>query len=163
MPRRTWGFVLLGAWMSALVGCFSLGNIKSGAVVDVGPPSGEKDRTLDYWNQVRGAMREKSTATELRQVANVVRRQAETIRSLPIDGVDYDLYVSANAVAQSQEKMLTLAEKANYDLAVLRSDAELRKSYPEAGQHTSAAINKLKNLRATLSTRYGAEFLPLED
>jgi hypothetical protein len=99
----------------------------------------------------------------LKQVAALVSMQADSIRKLPLDGVDKDLYVAALSIAQSQEKMLAAAQSAGYSASALRADPELKKTYSEAGQQTTAAIARLKSLQPALSARYGVPFPPIED
>jgi hypothetical protein len=160
--RRTLGLVLLASVIGALVGCFTTDK-KLEPVGPIGPPTGEKEPTLEYWNKVREVMRLKTTSSDMRQVAAIVQRQADAVRQLPIQGVDKDLYVAALAVAQNQDKELKTAEAAGYSPAALRADPELRKSYSDASQQVTAAITRLKALAPTLSARYGAPFAPIED
>jgi hypothetical protein len=163
--RRTLGLALLAGFVGTIIGCFSTGTQRPEPVTNVGPPTGDKEHTLEYWGQVREVMRQKTTSPDMnmRQVATLVRHQADTLRKLPLEEVDKELFVAALSVAQSQEKMLTAAEAANFNPASLRADTELRKTYSEAGQQIDAAIARLKALHTKLSARYGVTFPPIDD
>jgi hypothetical protein len=161
--RRTLGLALLMGLFGSLIGCFTSGSQPPVTVASVGPPTGDKEHTLEYWGKVREAMRLQTTSPDMRQVAAVVRQEADMVRQLPVDGVDLDLVVAANAVAQCQEKMLAAASTANYNRALLRADPDLQHAYSEALQQTSAAITRLKALHSKLSARYGVTFAPIED
>ena len=161
--RRTLGLVLLVGIAAPLVGCFTTEPQPPEPITAVGPPVGEKNHTLEYWGKVRDVMQLKSTSPEMRQVAAVVQRQADTVRKLQTDDVDHDLYVAALAVAQSQEKLLKAAEAAGYSPAALRADPDLKKSYSSACQQIAAATAYLKALQPKLSARYGVPFPPIED
>jgi hypothetical protein len=129
----------------------------------MGQPTGDKEHTLEYWGKVRELMQLQSNSSELRQVATVVKRQTDGVRSLQIDGVDHDLYVASLAVAQYQDKLLKATEDAGYNLAALRANADLKKTYSDACQQIAAAIAHLKALQPTLSARYGVQFPAIED
>ncbi|HEV3436325.1 MAG TPA: hypothetical protein VG122_03135 [Gemmata sp.] len=164
--RRTLGLALLTTFVGTIIGCFSTGNEQPEPIAtNVGTPTGDKEHTLEYWGKVREVMRQKTPTPEMnmRQVATIVRQEADTLRKLPVDGVDRDLFVAALAVAQSQEKMLAAADTASYNPKALREDPELKKTYTEAGQQTTAAIARLKALHTLLSARYGVPFPPIED
>ena len=160
--RRTLGFVLLAGLAGIVTGCFTKENKPPEPVVNGRPPA-DKERTLEYWSKVRDVMRQKTSSNDMQAVATVVRQQAETVRRLPIDGVDYELYVGAIAVAQFQEKLLKAAETAGYSPASLRADPTLRKTYTDACQQVATATADLKALHTKLSTRYGVLFPPIED
>lgn len=163
--RRTLGLVLLMGFVGMMVGCFTTGSEQPETAATAGPPTGDREHTLEYWGKVRDILRQKMTSSDmnLKQVAGIVRQQADTLRKLPVDGVDKDLFVAALAIAQSQEKMLAAADAAGYTPAALRADPELKKTYSDAGQQVTAAIARLKALHAKLSVRYGVTFPPIED
>jgi hypothetical protein len=163
--RRTLGLALLTGFLGTIVGCFTTESRQAAPVANVGPPTGDREHTLEYWSKVRDVMRQRTTSPDmnLKQVAAMVRQEADALRKLPLDGVDKDLYVAALAVAQSQEKMLAAADQAGYSPASLRADPELKKAYSDAGQQTTAGITRLKALQATLSARYGVPFPPIDD
>lgn len=157
--RRTLGFLL--PVVAGLVGCFSLdGSVPR--TLDAGPATGDKDRTLEYWGQLRGVMRMQSRSGDLREVADVVRKQVDAIRALPPESVDVELVAAADALARSQEAVLEAGETAGFNPAALRAAPEVMKSYTDAGRRTSAATMRLKNLRAKLGARYGVAFPPLD-
>jgi len=141
-------------------GCTSTGPFAS--VEDPGPPNGDKDRTLEYWNGLRGVMSQRSNSDDLRALANLVRRQAETIRSLSTEGVDPELAESAVSVAKWQEKVIELAEIADFQLAGLRASPAIAKQFAQANREASAAATRLAQLHARLSARYGTTFSPFE-
>lgn len=160
--RRTLGLVLLASVIGTTLGCFTTDK-KPEPVGPVGPPTGDKEHTLEYWGKMREVMRLKTASSDMKQVAAIVQRQADAVRQLPINGVDKELYVAALAVSQSQDKELKAAAAAGYSPSTLRADPELRKSYAEAGQQVAAGVARLKALAPTLSARYGAPFPPIED
>jgi hypothetical protein len=141
-------------------GCTSTGPFAS--VEDPGPPNGDKDRTLEYWNGLRGGMSQRSNSDDLRALANLVRRQAETIRSLSPERVDPELVEAAEAVAKCQERVIELAEIANFQLAGLRASPAPAREFAQANQRASAAATRLAQLHARLSARYGTTFSPFE-
>jgi hypothetical protein len=162
--RRTLGQALLVGVVGTIVGCFDTGSKQPENLANVGPATGDKDHTLEYWGKVREVMSQKAARTDtIQQVAVMVRRQADTVRRLSIDGVDKELYETANTIAHYQEKQLKAADAASYNPASLRADPEMSKAYVDAGQHVTAAMERLKALRGILSTRYGVQFPPIED
>jgi hypothetical protein len=161
--RRTLGLALLVGIVAPLVGCFTTEPKPQEQVASLGPPTGEKNHTLEYWGKVREVMQLKSTSPDMRQVAAVVKRQADTVRKLQTDDVDHDLYVAALSIAQCQDKLLMAAETAGYSPAALRADPDLKKSYSSACQQIAAATAYLKALQPKLSARYGVPFPPIED
>jgi hypothetical protein len=141
-------------------GCTTTGPFA--AVEDPGPPNGDKDRTLEYWNALRGVMSQRSNSDDLRALANLVKRQAETIRSLSAEGVDPELVGAAAAVAKCQEKVIELAEVADFQLAALRASPAIARQFAQANQQASAAVARLAQLHARLSARYGTTLSPFE-
>jgi hypothetical protein len=129
---------------------------------DPGPPNGDKDRTLEYWNGLHGVMSQRTNSDDLRSLANLVQRQSETIRGLPPDGVDPELVAAAGAVAKCQERVIEMAEIADFQLAGLRASPAVAKQFAQANQQASAAGARLAHLHARLSARYGATFAPFE-
>lgn len=160
--RRTLGLLSFTVVAGIVVGCFNSPSPRT-EPGPVGKATGDKDHTLEYWNKVREALRARSSSSDLRQLADIIRNQADTVRRLPSEGVDMDLVVAANAVAQSQEKMLKVADAAGYNLATIRGDQEMKNTYLGAGQQTTSRMEALKALAPTLSARYGANFPPIED
>jgi hypothetical protein len=155
--RRALGFILP---VIVAAGCVSGGLFAPAE--DPGPPNGDPDRTLDYWNGVRGVMTQRTNSDDLRALANLVQRQSETIRSLPTDGVDPELVAAADAVAKCQEKVIELAEIADFQLAALRTSPAVARQFAQANQQASAATGRLARLRSRLSARYGVEFAHFE-
>ena len=131
-------------------------------VEDPGPPSGDPDRTLEYWNGLSGVMSLRSTSDDLRALANLVQRQSETIRSLPDDGVDPELVDAARAVATCQEKVIELAEIADFQLTALRTSPALAKQFAQANQQASAAAARLAKMHSLMSARYSVEYAAFE-
>jgi hypothetical protein len=129
-------------------------------VDDPGPPNGDKERTLAYWNGLRGAFAQRSKSDELRALTSLVRRQSETIRNLPSEGVDPELLSAANAVAACQDKVIEMAEVADFQLNALRASPVLAKEFAQANQQASAAAARLAQLHARLSSHYGITFEP---
>ena len=161
--RRAPGILLLAAVFVTVIGCFTTGS-QTVETADIGPPTGDKDHTLEYWGKVREVMRLRSDGpSDLRQLSEAVRKQADTVRHLQIDGVDMELIVAANAVAQSQEKMLKVVDAANCNIANIRVDPELKTSYTSAGQQIATAMANLKALAPRLSARYKVTFPPIDD
>jgi hypothetical protein len=156
--RRTLGFILPIVFAAA--GCVSGGPFAP--YEDPGPPNGDKDRTLNYWNGLRGVMSQRTKSDDLRALANLVQRQSETIRGLPPEGVDPELVSTAVAVAKCQEKVIELAEIADFELAGLRASPVVAKQFAEANQQASAAAARLAQLHARLSARYGVAFAAFE-
>ncbi|HEV3386487.1 MAG TPA: hypothetical protein VG097_16810 [Gemmata sp.] len=162
--RRTLVLVLIVGFTGTIVGCFDMGAKQTESAANVGPATGDKEHTLEYWGKVREVMSQKAARTDnMQQVAVMVRRQADTVRKLQLDGVDHDLYVAALAVAQYQDKVLKAADLASYNPASLRADPELSKEYLDASQHVAAAMEALKALRGKLSVRYGVQFPQIDD
>jgi hypothetical protein len=161
--RRTLGFVLLVGMTGIGVGCFTPESKSPEAAVKAGPATGDKDRTLEYWDKVREVLQVKSTAVNMRAEAAIVQRQADAIRRLPIDGVDHDLYVAALQVAQNQDKMLKAADAAGFRPSALQGDPELKAAYSAACQQITSATAYLKSLQPVLSARYHVKFSPIED
>jgi hypothetical protein len=131
-------------------------------VEDPGPPNGDPDRTHEYWNGLRGVMSQRTTSDDLRALANLVQRQSETIRTLPDGGVDPELVDAARAVATCQERVIELAEIADFQLTALRTSPALAKQFAQANQQASAAAARLAKLNVCLSARYGVEFAAFE-
>lgn len=152
--RRALGLLL--PVIVASVGCIS--TLPFTAKEDAGPPNGDKDRTLAYWNGLRGVMSQRSKSDDLRALTNLVRRQAETIRGLSAEGVDPELVAAANAVAKCQDKVIELAEVADYQMAALRGSPIMAKQFAEANRDSSAAVAQLSQLRGRMSGRYGVAF-----
>ena len=155
--RRALGFILP---VFVAAGCVSGGPFAP--VEDPGPPNGDKDRTLEYWNGLRGVMSQRTNSDDLKALANLVQRQSETIRGLPIDGVDPELVAAAGTVAKCQEKVIEMAEVADFQLAGLRGSPAIAKQFALANQQASAATARVALLHSRLSARYGATFAPFE-
>jgi hypothetical protein len=156
--RRTLGFIL--PILVAAAGCVSTGPLAPSE--DPGPPNGDKDRTLEYWGQLRAAMTQRTKSDDLRALANLVQRQADTIRGLPTEGVDPELVSAASAVAKCQEKVVEMAEFADFQLAGLRAAPAVAKEFAQANRQASAAAARLAGLHSRLSARYGVAFVPFE-
>jgi hypothetical protein len=155
--RRALGLLL--PVIVASVGCIS--SLPFTAKEDAGPPNGDKDRTLAYWNGLRGAMGERSKSDDLRALTNLVRKQAETIRGMSAEGVDPELVAAAHAVAKCQDKVIELAEVADFQMAALRASPTMAKQFAEANRDSSAAAARLAELRGRMSGRYGVAFAVL--
>jgi hypothetical protein len=155
--RRAIGFIM-PILLSA--GCTSGGPFAP--VEDPGPPNGDKDRTLEYWHGLRGVMSQRATSDDLRALANLIRQQSDTISGLPPDEVDPELVQAAVAVAKCQEKVIELAEIADFQMAALRVSPALAGQFARANQEASAAGKRLAALHARLSARYGTTFAPFE-
>ncbi len=161
--RRTLGLLSLAAALGSAAACFTTGP-QSPEVGAPGPATGDKDHTLEYWGKVREVLQLRTeTQADLRRVSALVRKQADTIRRLPVDGVDTELVIAANAVAQSQEKQLKTADAADYSAKTIRLDPDLKREYVSAGQQTTSALANLKDLAAKLSARYRVSFPPIEE
>ena len=152
--RRALGLLL--PVIVASVGCIS--SLPFTAKEDAGPPNGDKDRTLAYWNGLRGAMSQRSKSDDLRALTNIVRKQAETIRAMSAEGVDPELVAAANAVAKCQDKVIELAEVAAFQMTALRGSPIMAKQFAEANRESSAAVERLAQLRGRMSARYGVSF-----
>ena len=157
--RRTLGFIL-PVVVGGLVGCFGTGERQPAA--DAGPPAGDKDRTLEYWGKLREAMTPRAKADGLRALTGEVRRQVEAVRNQPVAGVDSELLAAAEELARCQEKVIELAEIADFQIAGLQSSPQMKQAFGEANRQASAATARLKALRAKLSTRYGVSFPVLD-
>lgn len=155
--RRALGFILP---VLVIAGCTSSGPFAP--VEDPGTPNGDKDRTLEYWNGLRGVMSQRTKSDDLRALANLVQRQSDTINGLSSEGVDPELVQAAVAVAKCQEKVIELAEIADFQLAGLRTSPAVAKQFAQANQNASAAAAHLAQLHARLSARYGITFGPFE-
>ena len=153
--RWTLGFIL-PVLIAAATGCISGGLLSPS--VDAGPPNGDKDRTLEYWNGLRGIMGQRSKSDDLRALTNLIQRQASTIRALPTEGVDPELVSAANAVARCQDEVIKLAEIADFQLAALRASPAVAKQFAQANQQATAATANLAQLHSRLSARYGVTF-----
>jgi hypothetical protein len=159
--RRTLGFILPIIVSVAGAGCFLSGN-RQPAVADAGPPTGERDRTLEYWRKLRAVMGERTKADDLRSLTKIVEKQVDVVHNESIEGVDLELVAAAQALAKSQGKVIEVAEIADYRMEGLRASPPAAKQFAQANQEASAAINRLKALRAKLSARYGVNFPPLD-
>jgi hypothetical protein len=149
--RRALGLLL--PVIVASVGCIS--SLPFTAKEDVGPPNGDKDHGL------RGAMNQRSKSDDLRALTNIVRKQAETIRGMSAEGVDPELVAAANAVAKCQDKVIELAEVANFQMAALRASPIMAKQFAEANRESSSAVERLAQQRGRMSSRYGVSFAAL--
>ena len=158
--RRAFTLVSLPVLVVASMGCVTGGLF--GPHEDPGPPNGDKDRTLQYWNGLRAVMSQRSKSDELRALTKLVRQQSETIRGLPTQGVDPELAAAANAVAKCQDKVIELAEVADYQMAGLRASPVMAKEFAQANQQASAAAVQLAQLHSRLSARYGVKFVAFE-
>jgi hypothetical protein len=155
--RRAIGFIM-PILLSA--GCTSGGPFAP--VEDPGPPNGDKQSTLEYWNGLRSVMSQRTKSDDLRALANLVQQQSDTISGLPQDGVDPELVQAAAAVAKCQEKVIELAEIADFQLAGLRASPAVAKQFAQANQNASAAVARLAGLHTRLSARYGTTFAPFD-
>jgi hypothetical protein len=156
--RRTLGFllpILVGG-----LGCFFTGGRQPDTAA--GAPAGDKDRTLEYWGKLRGAMVQQPRSSELRELTNVVRRQVSVVRTQTPDGVDPELLAAAAAFAKSQEKVIELAEVADFQIVGLQSSPQMKQAFGDANRQAVAATARLKALRSRLSARYGVTFPPLD-
>jgi len=154
--RRALSFILP---VLLAAGCVSGGTLAP-EEEDPGPPKGETERTLEYWNGLHGVMSQRTSSHDLRALANLVQRQSETIRGLPGDSVDPELVEAATAVAACQERVIELAQIADYQLTALRTSPTLAKQFALANQEASAAAGRLAKLHERMSARYGVEFAP---
>jgi hypothetical protein len=158
--RRTLGF-LLPVVVTGLVGCFSSGE-RAARTLDAGPPTGDRDRTLEYWGKLRDILRTETRSNDLREVGAVVRHQAEAIRNLSPENVDVELVAAADALVRSQEQVLEAGELAGFNPVAIRGAPEVLRMYTEAGKRSAAATARLKNLGPTLAARYGVAFPALD-
>jgi len=156
--RRTLGFLLPVLVIAS--GCLSGGPLALRE--DAGPANGDADRTLNYWNGLRGVMSQRSKSDDLRALTKLVLQQSETIRALPTQGVDPELVEAANAVAKCQDKVIEMAEIADFQLAGLRGSPVMAKEFAQANQQASAAVARLAQLHSRLSTRYKVSFTAFE-
>jgi hypothetical protein len=158
--RRALGFILP---VVVCAGCFSFGNRQPDAAgaADAGAPTGDRDRTLEYWGKLRGVMGERTKSDNLRALTNIVQKQVDVVRNQPTEGVDAELVAAAEALAKSQEKVVELAEIADFRFEALRVP-QVAKEFARANQQAGAATARLKALRAKLSARYGVNFPPLD-
>ena len=108
-------------------------------------------RTLAYWNGLRSAMGQRSKSDDLRALTNLVRKQAEMIRGMSAEGVDPELVAAAHAVAKCQDKVIELAEVADFQMAGLRASPTMAKQFAEANRESSAAAARLAELRGRMS------------
>ena len=155
-----WSLGLILPVLLSVAGCLSGGTLAP--AVDAGPPNGDADRTLSYWNGLRGVMSQRSKSDDLRALTGVIQRQSETIRNLPTEGVDPELVAAANAVAKCQDKVIEMAEVADFQLAGLRASPILAKEFAQANQQASATAARLAQLHARLRARYGVAFAQFE-
>jgi hypothetical protein len=155
-----WSLGLILPVLLSAVGCLSGGPFAP--AVDAGPPNGDTSRTLAYWNGLRGVMSQRSKSDELRALTSVIQRQSETIRNMPTEGVDPELVSAASAVAKCQDKVIEMAEVADFQLAGLRASPILAKEFAQANQQASATAARLAQLHARLSARYGVAFASFE-
>jgi hypothetical protein len=107
-------------------------------------------------------MSQRATSDDLRALASLVRQQSDTISGLPQEGVDPELLQAAAAVAKCQEKVIEMAEIADFQMAALRVSPALAGQFAKANQEASAAGKRLAGLHARLSARYGVSFVPFE-
>jgi len=157
--RRTLGF-FLPVLAGSLVGCFWMGGRQPDTAA--GAPAADKDRTLEYWGKLRGVMAQQARSSELRDLTNVVRRQVDAVRTQTPEGVDAELLAAAEAFAKCQEKVIELAEVADFEIVGLQSSPQMKQAFGEANRQAAAATARLKALRSKLSARYGITFPPLD-
>ncbi len=157
--RRAPGFVL--PLLVALTGCFFTGS-RHADIADVGPATGDKDRTLEYWGKLRGVVGVQTKSDDLRALTSVVQKQVDFVRDQSTDGVDTELVAAAQALAKGQEKVIQMSEIADFRMEGLRASQVVAKEFWQANQQASAATNRLKALRAKLAARYGVAFTPLD-
>ena len=156
--RRALGFIL--PILLAATGCVSGGLFAP--FVDPGPPNGDKDRTLEYWGKLRGVLSQRSQSDDLRALTNLVQRQVDVINSLPTDGVDPELLSAAQALAKCQEKVIEMAEIADFQMAGIRAAPAVAKEFVQSNQQAGAARARLAQLHSRLNSRYGIAFVPFE-
>ena len=156
--RRALGFIL--PILLAATGCVS-GRLFA-PFVDAGPPNGDKDRTLEYWGKLRGVLSHRSQSDDLRALTNLVQRQVDVIHSMPTDGVDPELVSAAQALAKCQEKVIEMAEIADFQMAGIRAAPAVAKEFVQSNQQAGAARARLTQLHSRLSARYGVAFVPFE-
>ena len=156
--RRTLGMIL--PILLTATGCVSGGLFAP--FVDSGPPNGDKDRTLEYWGKLRGVLSQRSQSDDLRALTNLVQKQVDVINALPTDGVDPELLSAAQALAKCQEKVIEMAEIADFQMAGIRAAPAVAKQFVQSNQQAGAARAQLAQLHSRLSSRYGAAFAPFE-
>lgn len=118
--------------------------------------------TAAYWNHLREITMTQSKSDDMVVLADIIRKQADSIRKLPSEGVDDELVQSAEAVAACHEKLLGVVDQAAYSVAGLKASPELRKQFMEAGRQTGEAQARLKALRPKLSARYMTDYPHLD-
>ena len=111
--RRTLGFIL--PILVAVAGCFFNGSRQSD-IADVGPATGDKDRTLEYWGKLRGVVGLQTKSDDLRALTNMVQKQVDLVRDQSTEGVDTELVAAAQKHAReahgmelTREQVLSLA------------------------------------------------------
>ena len=157
--RRTLGFIL--PVLVAVAGCVSGGPFA--LTEDAGPPNGDANRTLEYWGKLREVMSQKSKADDLRALTNVVQKQSDTIRELPTEGVDPELVSAAQALEKCQDRVIEMAEIADFQMAGLRAAPTVAKEFVQSNQQAGAAAARLRSLHKKLSARYGVAFAAIEN
>lgn len=151
-------FALILPVLVASTGC--LWNGPLGLLEDAGPPNGDRDSTLEYWGKLHGVMSVRSKSDDLRALTNIVQKQIDVIRETPTEGVDPELVAAAEALAKSQEKVIEVAEIADFQMAGLRASPVAAREFGLANQHASAAAARLAHLGPKLSSRYSVPFTP---
>ena len=73
------------------------------------------------------------------------------IRGMSAEGVDPELVAAAHAVAKCQDKVIELAEVADFQMAGLRASPTMAKQFAEANRESSAAAARLAELRGRMS------------
>lgn len=157
--RRALGFVL--PILVAVTGCFFMGS-RQPDVVDAGPATGDKDRTLEYWGKLRGVVGVQTKSDDLRALTSVIQKQVDFVRDQSTEGVDAELVAAAQALAKGQEKVIQMSEIADFRMEGLRISKAVSNEFWQANQQASAATTRLKALRAKLAARYGVAFSPLD-
>lgn len=142
----------------AATGCLWSGPF--GSFEDVGPPNGDPDRTLAYWGKLHNVMSMRTKSDDLRALTNIVQKQIDVVREASTEGVDPELVGAAEALAKCQEKVIEVAEIADFQMAGLRASPVAAKEFTLANQQAGAAAARLARLGGRLSARYKATFVP---
>lgn len=157
--RPALGFIL-PVLLAVTAGCLSGGPFAPSE--DPGPPNGDKDRTLEYWGKLHAVVSQRSKSDDLRVLANLVQKQVDVIRALPTEGVDPELVSAAQALAKCQERVIEMAEIADFQMVGIRAAPAVAKEFVQSNQQAGAARARLAQLHSRLSARYGVAFVPFE-
>ena len=76
--------------------------------------------------------------------------------------LDPELVAAAQALAKCQDRVIEMAEIADFQMAGLRAAPAVAKEFVQSNQQAGAAASRVRSLHKRLSARYGVAFAAIE-